>query len=223
MAGCAERRTLWSAMTSTRPHVQDGYPIVALVGSAGGLAAVERVLQPLPDGLAAAVIVLLHLPPERASNLVEIISRACPLPVLEAADGLPLLPGQVIVVPPGRHLLVTPDGETPTTALIVSGEYPPSRPSADLLLATLATAAGPRAVAVILSGGGHDGATGATAVHVCGGTVYASDETSSNHYSMPLAAIHRDDAVDRILPLDEIAEALEQLVLSRAGLSARVG
>lgn len=121
-----------------------------------------------------------------------------------------------VVVPPGTHLLITPDGEIPKTALIVSGAYPPNRPSADLLLATLATAVGARAVAVVLSGGGHDGATGATAVHVCGGTVLATDETSSRHYSMPLAAIERDDAVDRILPLDEIAGALDELARARA-------
>ena len=118
----------------------------------------------------------------------------------------------MIVVPPGRHLLIAPGADVPRTALIVSGAYPPNRPSADLLLATLATAAGERAVAVILSGGGHDGATGATAIHACGGTVLATDETSSRHYSMPLAAIRRDDAVDRILPLDAIAGALEELV-----------
>jgi two-component system chemotaxis response regulator CheB len=195
------------------------FPIVALVGSAGGLKAALRVLEPLPVDFAAAMVVLIHVPPDRPSHLVEVIRRRCSLPVVEADHGLPLLPGQVIVVPPGRHLLITPDDRIPATALIVSGAYPPSRPSADLLLATLATAVGARAVAVILSGGGTDGATGATAVHVCGGTVIATDETSSMHYSMPLAAIRRDDAVDRVLPLDEIAPALVELVDARAVVS----
>lgn len=158
------------------------------------------VLGRLPKLFPASVVVLIHLPPERASNLVEVIRRQCSIPVIQAQHDLPLLPGQVIVVPPGRHLLITPDANAPRTSLIVSGAYPPSRPSADLLLATLATAVGGRAIAVILSGGGHDGATGATAVHVCGGTVLATDETSSDQYSMPLAAIQRDEAVDRILP-----------------------
>lgn len=192
------------------------FPIVALVGSAGELDATSRVLERLPADFAASMIVLIHVPPDRASHLVEVISRRCLLPVLEADHGLPLLPGQVIVVPPGRHLLITPDDRVPRTALIVSGAFPPSRPSADLLLATLATAVGARAVAVILSGGGNDGATGATAVHVCGGTVLATDETSSTHYSMPLAAIERDEAVDRVLPLAEIAPALVEFVDARA-------
>jgi two-component system chemotaxis response regulator CheB len=194
-------------------HLQDRQlPIIALVGSAGGLDAAARVLAPLPGDLAASIIVLIHVPPDRASRIVEVISRRCSLPVVEARDGLPLCPRQVIVVPPGRHLLITADDRVLRTALIVSGAYPPSRPSADLLLATLATAVGSRAIAVILSGGGNDGATGATAVHVCGGTVLATDETSSNHYSMPLAAIERDEAVDQVLPLDEIADALIGLV-----------
>ncbi len=188
------------------------FPIVALVGSAGGLEAVSRVLGPLPEDFAASMVVLIHLPPGHPSRLVEVIGRRCVLPVVEADHGLPLLPGQVIVVPPGRHLLICPDDRIATTALIVSGAFPPSRPSADLLLATLATSVGSRAVAVILSGGGNDGATGATAVHVCGGTVLATDETSSTHYSMPLAAIERDEAVDRVLPLDEIAPALVEIV-----------
>jgi two-component system chemotaxis response regulator CheB len=190
----------------------DGFPVVALVGSAGGLEAVTRVLGPLPESFAASLVILIHLSPHHSSQLVDVIGRHCALPVLAAEDDLPLLPGQVIVVPPGRHLLITPDGRIPRTALIVSGAYPPSRPSADLLLATLATAVGRRAIAVILSGGGNDGATGATAVHLCGGTVLATDETSSRHYSMPLAAIQRDDAVDRVLPLDGIADALQELV-----------
>ena len=198
--------------TPTASVNADAFPIIALVGSAGGLQAAARVLALLPRDFAASIVVLIHVPPDRASHLVELISRRCSLPVVEADDGLPLLPGQVIVVPPGRHLLITPNDRVPATALIVSGAYPPSRPSADLLLATLATAVGTRAIAVILSGGGNDGATGATAVHVCGGTVLATDETSSNHYSMPLAAIQRDEAVDKVLPLDEIADALIDLI-----------
>lgn len=211
-----------NAVAMARADVER-FPIVALVGSAGGLEAVSRVLEPLPADFAASMVVLIHLPPGRPSRLVDVIGRRCALPVLDADHGLPLLPGQVIVAPPGRHLLIAPDDRIPTTTLIESGAFPPSRPSADLLLATLATSVGPRAVAVILSGGGNDGATGATAVHACGGTVLATDETSSTHYSMPLAAIERDAAVDQVLPLDEIAPALVRLVDARAAAATPVG
>jgi two-component system chemotaxis response regulator CheB len=107
-----------------------------------------------------------------------------------------------VVVPPGQHVLVVPG---PRTALIASGPPPPSRPSADLLLSTLATAVGPAALAVVLSGGGHDGATGATAIHAFGGAVLASDEATSEVFSMPSATITRDSAIDDVGPLDELA------------------
>jgi two-component system chemotaxis response regulator CheB len=185
------------------------FPVVALVASAGGLDAVARVLERLPHGFGGSVIVLIHQPPDRLSHLVEILDRRSALPVFAAGHDVDLVPGQVVVVPPGRHLLVTPDART---ALIISGAAPPSRPSADLLLSTLATALGARAVAVILSGAGRNGATGATAVHVLGGTVLATDEATSTQYAMPLAAIERDETVDRIVPLDDVAQLLTDLV-----------
>ncbi|HEU4975030.1 MAG TPA: chemotaxis protein CheB [Baekduia sp.] len=192
-------------------------PVVALVGSAGGIEAVSRVLGGLPEDFGAAVVVLVHLAPERVSRLAEILRRRCRLPVVDAVDGLPLWPGAVLVAPAGRHVLVTPDG---AVALIQSGEFPPSRPSADLLLATLATAVRRRAVAVILSGGGHDGATGATAVHALGGTVLATDEATSERWEMPRAAIERDAIVDRVVALEDVAGALLEVVAARVRASA---
>jgi two-component system chemotaxis response regulator CheB len=184
-------------------------PVVALVASAGGLDAVSRILCELPAGLDATILVLIHQAPDHVSALAAILDRRCALPVVVAEHDGPLAAGTVLVVPSGRHLLITAQQRT---ALIVSGAAPPSRPSADLLLATLATAVGSRAIAVVLSGGGHDGATGATAVHALGGTVIASDRESSTTFSMPLATIERDHAVDAILDLDAIAAHLVQLI-----------
>jgi two-component system chemotaxis response regulator CheB len=96
--------------------------------------------------------------------------------------------------------------------LIESGALPPYRPSADLLLTTLAVAAGPRVIAVVLTGRGNDGATGATAVHRFGGAVIASTAASSAHSSMPQATIERDHAINHVLPLDDAAGLLLALV-----------
>jgi two-component system, chemotaxis family, protein-glutamate methylesterase/glutaminase len=201
-------------MMSVDPSApRERFPIIALVGSVGALDAVSTILTGLPATLAASLIVLIHQPPARPVGLERLLSRRSMLPVRAAEDGAPLRPGEVIVVPPGRHLLVTPDLGV---ALVESGAAPPSRPSADLLLATLATAAGPRALAVVLSGGGHDGATGALAMHGLGGTVLASDEATSAAFSMPGAAIARDDAVDHVLPLTDIAAALTRIVAARS-------
>jgi two-component system chemotaxis response regulator CheB len=184
---------------------EEGVRVIALVGSAGGLAAVSEVLSGLPADVDAAVIVLIHQAPERESRLVQILGRRSRLPVEAVRDHAPLRAGTVVVVPPGKHGLIAAG---PVVRLIASGASPPSRPSADLLLATLATACGPRATAVVLSGGGHDGATGATAVHCFGGSVLASDELTSEHFSMPQATIERDSTIARIVPLGEIAALL---------------
>ena len=183
--------------------------VIALVASAGGLAAVSEVLAGLPADLNAAVVVLIHQQPGRESALAEVLRRRSTLPVETAQDETALRAGIVVVAPPGKHVLIAPG---PTLSLIVSGAAPPSRPSADLLLATLATACGRRATAVVLSGGGHDGATGATAVHHFGGRVLASSEPTSEHFSMPLATIGRDAVTDRIVALNDIAGLLASTV-----------
>jgi two-component system chemotaxis response regulator CheB len=185
-----------------------GFPIVALVCSAGGMDALTRVLAPLPGELPAAVIVVQHLSPDHHSELAALLDTRTALAVAAATDGSTLAPGLVLVAPAGQHTLVT--GEQ-TIALIPSGATPPYRPSADLLLATLAVTCGARAIAVVLSGRGNDAATGASAVHRFGGTVIASTALSSTQASMPQATIDRDNAVDHVVPLDDIAGLLRTL------------
>lgn len=143
------------------------FPVVALVCSAGGLDALTHVLAPLPADLPATIVALQHLPPDARTHLPDILGRRTALPVASAAHGDALTPGRLLIAPPGHHTLITAEQ---TIALIPSGAIPPNRPSADLLLTTLALAARIRAVAVVLSGHGTDGATGATAVHHFGGT-----------------------------------------------------
>jgi two-component system chemotaxis response regulator CheB len=187
--------------------------IVALVCSAGGLSALQAVLSGLGADFPGAIIVLQHHRPDTPSHLAAILARSCSLPVRGATTDVALRAGEVFVVPPAKHALVTSDGRI---ALIQSDGTPPYRPSADLLLTSLALVAGPRTIAVILSGRGHDGATGATAVHDFGGVVIASDSASSEHTSMPAAAVGRDATVDYVLPLDEIAGCLAALVDGQA-------
>ena len=191
---------------------QHAFPVVALVCSTGGLDALTRVLTRIPADFPAAVLVLQHIDPDAQSSLTSILARRTALDVRDATDGSDLKPGCVLVAPPGRHTLVTREG---TLALIESGARPPYRPSADLLLTSLALAVGSRAVAVVLSGHGIDGATGATAVHHFGGLVIASDEASSTEFSMPSATIGRELIVDHTLALDDIPALLVQLTAPR--------
>jgi two-component system chemotaxis response regulator CheB len=177
---------------------------VALVASAGGVDALSRVLSALPADLPAAVLVALHISPDRPSQLVDILSRRTALPVRLAADGAAMRPGTVLVVPPGRHLLVTSQTRI---GLIRTGDAPPARPSADLLLATLAVSCGPRALAVVLTGLGHDAQAGVRAVVHCGGTVLAQDAGTSAFAAMPAAAV-ATGVVRDVLPLEELASAI---------------
>jgi two-component system chemotaxis response regulator CheB len=187
-------------------------PVIAIVSSSGGLLTTGRVLSGLPGTFPGAVIVLQHISPDHRSLLPMILSRRTELPVEAARDGQPLLPGRVVVAPPGHHLLVTSGLRL---ALIVSGPLPPPRPSADLLLTSLALACGPDARAVVLSGDGNDGATGATAIHRFGGTVIVTDEATTPHFSMARACLARGGIVDHVVPLPEVAPLLMGLVAER--------
>jgi len=206
-----------STMDESPSTSSESLQVIALVASAGGLHAISAVLRTLPADLDAAMIVLIHQAPDHESELVDLLARQSSLPVEGARDDMRLRARTVVVAPPGRHILIA-DGTR--VALIVSGAAPPSRPSADLLLTTLAITCGPRATAVVLSGGGHDGATGASAIHRFGGTVLASSEASSEHFSVPQATIDRYRTIDQVAPLDEIAERLVSIVAA-AGRRAR--
>ncbi|SEH01274.1 two-component system, chemotaxis family, response regulator CheB [Nonomuraea solani] len=187
-------------------------PVIAIVSSAGGLAATGTVLAELPPGLAAAVLVLQHLSPDHESRLPEVLGTYTKLPVAAARDGQALAPGRVAVAVAAHHLLVTGDRRL---ALVPSGPIPPCRPSADLLLATLAAVAGPDTIAVVLSGTGTDGSTGAAAVHRLGGTVITTDAATSIYFGMPQACIVRGETVDHVVALGRVASLLRELVLQR--------
>jgi two-component system chemotaxis response regulator CheB len=180
--------------------------VVAVVGSAGGIRALQALLAALPAGFDAAVLVIIHLAPHVRSLLPEVLARSTALPVGAAFDGMPLTPATVAVAPPDAHLLVD---ETDTLRLDRSAVVHHVRPSADVLLLSLAqNRHGPMA-AVVLSGTGIDGAAGAAALKRAGGLVLAQDEESSEHFGMPGAAILAG-GVDEVLPLDEIAPAVIQ-------------
>lgn len=185
--------------------------VVAIAASAGGLSALTHVLTALPADFAAPIIVLQHLKADQKSFMAEILGRRVILPVAPAQHGERLAAGKVYVAPPGHHLLVLPDG---VLALSDTERVRFVRPAADVLFRSLAESLGERAVAVVLTGTGSDGADGVREIHRRGGTVIVQDEASSAFFGMPDASI-RTGMVDRVLPLDEIAPAL--LDLTRGG------
>lgn len=182
--------------------------LVVIAASAGGMQALGTVLASISRGFPAAVLVVQHLDPRHKSLMASILARRTTLEVAEARDGERLRPGQVRVAPPDRHLLVNPDG---TLGLSQSELVHFVRPSADLLFESAAAALGRHVVAVVLTGSGSDGAMGVTAVKKMGGTVIAQDESTSEFFGMPGAAI-RAGSVDFVLPLQEIPKMITSLV-----------
>jgi two-component system chemotaxis response regulator CheB len=142
--------------------------------------------------------------------MADILSRQTALTVKQAEEGDLLTASTVFIAPPNRHLLVNSDG---TVTLTQTELVHFVRPSADLLFESVAASYKDRAIAVVLTGTGSDGAMGVTAIKKMGGTVIAQNEATSQFFGMPSAAINTG-SVDFILSLDEISSALVRLVTS---------
>ncbi|HEV7518781.1 MAG TPA: chemotaxis protein CheB [Thermoanaerobaculia bacterium] len=191
------------------PQADPAFWVVALAASAGGLAALSHVLSGLPAEFPCPVLVVQHLDPHHRSWMAEILARRVRLEVRQAQGGEIIRPSIIYIAPPDHHLLVTRQG---VLSLSDAALVRYVRPSADLLFSSLAASFGAQVIAVVLSGTGRDGADGVRDVKHEGGTVIAQDEATSDFFGMPGEAI-KTGAVDRVLPLAEIAAALVALTL----------
>ena len=185
-----------------------GFEIVALAASAGGLKALTEVLAALPRDFPAALVVVQHLDPRHRSLMAEILGRRTSLLIKAAREGDALERGVALIAPPNRQLLVNPDR---TVSLSQSELVHFVRPSADLLFESTAASYKERAIAVVLTGSGRDGAMGVQAIKKMGGTVIVQDEKTAEFFGMPGAA-QQTGLADFVLPLAEIAPALRTLL-----------
>jgi two-component system, chemotaxis family, protein-glutamate methylesterase/glutaminase len=202
-------------MTGALSRPEQHYPttarVVGIAASAGGLKAVSEILSCLPRDFSAAILIVQHTIPTSRSHLVEILARRTRLPVHQAVSGDHIEPGVVYVAPPNAHLTVDSEGAMELSQL------PPVhfvRPSADRLFESMAMSYGARAIAVVLTGMGHDGADGAQVIKLSGGTVLVQDESTSEFFGMPGSAI-KDGLVEHVLPLNQIAQTLVLLAGGR--------
>lgn len=184
------------------------YDVVGLAASAGGLDALSEVLAHLPADFPGAIVIVQHLDRRHRSLMADILDRRTTLVVRQAAEGDQLAGGNVYIAPPDYHLLVNTDG---TLSLSKSELVHFVRPSADLLFESLAASYQDRAIAIVLSGTGSDGAMGVQAISKMHGTVIAQNEATCKFFGMPSAAI-QTGCVDFILPLEEIAPAILTLM-----------
>ena len=194
-------------MADAQPN-RPAFDVVAIASSAGGLAALTELLTALPADFPAPIVVVQHLDPRHRSLMADILGRRTALRVKQAVDGDLIERGTVHIAPPNRHLLVNRGGSLSLTQTELVHFV---RPSADLLFESVAASFKERAIAVVPTGTGSDGTMGVQAIKKMGGTVIAQDETTSEFFGMPGAAI-QTGIVDFVLPLREIPSALVTLV-----------
>jgi two-component system chemotaxis response regulator CheB len=190
---------------------------VVIGASTGGPTALANVLSELPGGLRAAVVVVQHMPAGFLSGLAGWLDGCCRLPVRLGADGELVREGEVLICPGGLDSVIEQASGSSVGRLRCRPPAPPAHhvPSVDRAFRSVAEVAGPRAIGVLLTGMGSDGAAGMAALKAAGGATLAQDESTSTIYGMPRAAAAAG-AVDRILPLPEIAVAIVGLVADRS-------
>ncbi|HUO20987.1 MAG TPA: chemotaxis protein CheB [Caulobacteraceae bacterium] len=184
-----------------------GVEAVVIGASAGAIQALSRILPDLPASYPIPVLVVVHIPDDRADLLAPLFQAKCRVVVKEAEDKEPILPGVVYFGPSGYHLLVEEDR---TVSLSSDEPVLYSRPSIDVLFESAADAFGDGLVGVILTGANEDGAEGLRAVVAGGGVALAEDPAGAFAPTMPSAALAKS-AEARCVPLEAIAAYLVQL------------
>ena len=196
------------------PTAAKGRQIVLIASSTGGPRALYEVIPKLPADFPAAVLVVQHMSTGFTRSLAQRFQSASPLRVREAADGEPVLAGDVLFAPGNHHMILERRGDQEVVRLHQGPTRNSVRPSADVTFESAAALYGSNALAVIMTGMGRDGADGARAVKRAGGGVIAQNEATCVIYGMPKAVVDAGFA-DAVLPLDDLAEAVVRAVRHR--------
>jgi len=181
--------------------------VVVVGASAGGVSALEALVEGLPQDFPAPVLIVLHMAPTQRPLLAPILSAASVLPAAEAVDGEPLEAGRIYVAAPDHHLAI--DGQRVRVAR--GPEENHMRPSIDVLFRSAAYYFGSRAIGVVLTGKLSDGTFGLMAIRRLGGLAMIQDPDEALYSEMPLAAMRRVD-VDYSLPVSELPHLLAAAV-----------
>lgn len=184
-------------------------PLEAVVigTSAGGLAALSRLVSGLSSHFPLPILVVQHVPAGTPTQLAEIFQRKTGLRVKEADEKEALRPATLYFAPPGYHLLLESDR---SLSLSQDEAVHFSRPSIDVLFESAADALGPAVAGILLTGANEDGAAGLEAIHRAGGLTIVQDPAEAEVDTMPRAALQRF-APNHILPLRDIHQLLREL------------
>lgn len=201
-------------VSATRPKVAfpapSGYSDIIAIGiSTGGPQALQKLIPELPANLGVPVVIVQHMPPLFTANLARSLANRSKLPVKEAENGEPLLPGTVYIAPGGKQTKIALAQDAVTKIIRVTDDPPERncRPSVDYLFRSVAHLYYGKATAVIMTGMGDDGVNGLDAIKRSGGRVLAQDAASCVVWGMPKSAVEAG-LVDAELPLELLASAI---------------
>jgi len=184
--------------------------IIAIGISTGGPNALREVFAKLDPDLHQPILVVQHMPAGFTAEFAKSLDRICPLEVKEAQEGDVIKPGRVLIAPGDRHLSI--EKRPLATVARLSDDLPMNghRPSADVLFASVAKEFGNRAMGVIMTGMGRDGAKELGTIFREGGITIGQDEASSVVYGMPKVAWELGHVMEQV-PLDRMAERICRL------------
>ena len=194
------------------PHDLATFKVVGIGASAGGLEALEQFFDHLPDDTGMAFVVVQHLSPAFKSLMDELLSRHTRLPIALAEEGMLVEPDHVYLLPPKKEMIIS------AGRLMLSERQQELSLPIDVFFRSLARDCGPRAVAIVLSGGGSDGSRGARDVREHGGVVIVQDVDSAQFDGMPKTALDAGVA-DWMLPPSEMPRVLIDHTSRRQTLS----
>ncbi|RRS03629.1 chemotaxis response regulator protein-glutamate methylesterase [Aquabacterium soli] len=184
--------------------------VVAIGTSTGGTQALEEVLTALPR-VCPGMVIVQHMPEKFTAAFAARLDGLCQISVREASHNDRVVPGQALIAPGGKHMLLKRSGAQYFVEVLDGPLVNRHRPSVDVLFRSLAKSAGANALGIIMTGMGDDGAAGLLEMRQAGARTVAQDERSCVVFGMPKEAIRRG-AVERTVPLSEVPrEILAQL------------
>ncbi len=180
--------------------------LIAIGASTGGTEALQHVLVQLPENI-PAIVIAQHIPAGFSLAFANRLNQLCKFEVKEAVDGDLAQPGRALIAPGDFHMLIRKNGPGYRAVVKTGPRVCYQRPSVDVLFDSVADAAGGKAIGVILTGMGNDGAHGLLQMKQKGARTLAQDEASCVVFGMPREAIQLG-AVDHILPLKDMARGI---------------